>query len=82
MSTGEAIARIRPVVEAASDDDLHDLWTRRNDLGTSRFVAVVEGLLLAAMADRGMDPPPIGDPPPDPPAGPASRPPATATRRS
>ena len=80
MSVSEATARIQPVVEAASDDELRNLWTRRAGLGTPRFVRVVEGLLLAAMADRGLAAPPVGDDPPPDPEPPASRPPATTDR--
>ena len=69
MSTGEAIARIQPVVEAASDDELRNLWARRAGLGHPKFVVIVEGLLLAAMADRGLAAPQVGDdPPPEPPS--------------
>ena len=46
-------------VDAASDEDLYSLWHKRDTLGAPRFVHVVEGLLLAAMADRGLDPPPL-----------------------
>ena len=56
----EAERKLAPIIRGTSDDDLHDLWDRRHDLGPPRFVTTVEGLLLAAMADRGLNPPPLG----------------------
>ena len=72
MSTN--VEQLASSIDASSDDDLRALWTRRAGLGHPKVVAIIEGLLLAAMRDRGMDAPPIGDDPPPDPQPPASRP--------
>ena len=65
--------KVGPVIRGTSDDDLADLWDRRHDLGPARFVTAVEGLLLAEMAHRGLDPPPLPDLPEPQPSGLADR---------